>query len=69
MKLAWHAAASAEQSKGSGNHAKSATQECLIAGAIFHLELEVTEEAPQKNMATRGMPMATTAPVPVPYRA
>ena len=31
-----------------------------------HLELEVTLDAPQRNMATRGMPMAYTPPLPLP---
>ena len=29
----------------------------------------MTLEAPQRNMAIKGMPMAITPPVPVPYRA
>ncbi len=38
----------------------------ILHRACAHLELDVTEEAPQKNMAIIGIPMATTAPVPVP---
>ena len=37
-----------------------------VARYCPHLELEVILEAPQRNMATRGMPMAMTPPVPVP---
>ena len=46
---------------------KDARRAAACGMAYVYLELDVTLEAPQKNMATRGMPMATRAPVLLPY--